>query len=447
MSTALLSRPRPPAAYERPSRKLLATAALMGLAAVVYFAFVAPIHQLDLDVFLRAGRAVLHGRDPYSSTDSVTIRTNAAFVYPLVVAWCFVPLAVLGSAAHLVYAVASLAAIALACRWARPGQPLITALLLLSSCTVIGLQDGSVNPWLLLGLVAAWRWRDRPWVSGLAVAALIVCKLFLWPVFGWLLLSRRYRAAAVAAGSGGAALLAGWVFGPLGARDYANMLHVLSGLEAPLANGLSGLLLHWRSSLTLATLVATALALTLLAAGGYLLHRRPASGNDELLYGAAVVAALFASPIVWHHYYLLLAAPLLVVSRSVWPFVAMALASWLAAGPHATSSWQTVIEYGLGLGGIAIIALVAGHGSRRRSGVSGRSLLRAVSAALPETRLVVAVAAGVVLLAVIVSALQNVSVRAEWGALVTVVETAAVLAYVWTQRTGRSLSPVGTSPK
>ena len=218
--------------------------------------FVAPIRQVDLDVFLRAGQAVLHGHDPYSSTHSETIRTNAAFVYPLAVAWWFAPLSAIG-ASHLLYAIASLLAIGLACWWARPGQPLIAALVLLSSAAVIGLQDGSVNPWLLLGLIAAWRWRDRPIVTGLVVAALIICKLFLWPVLGWLLLSRRYRAAGTATVVTGVVLVAGFTFGPLGSSAYASMLHVLSGLEAPHAAGLSGLLIHWHASLALATVIAT----------------------------------------------------------------------------------------------------------------------------------------------------------------------------------------------
>src|ERR1700760_846893 len=161
MSATILSRPRPPMLAAAPQRRLLATGALVLLGVAVYFAFVAPIRQVDLDVFLRAGQAVIHGHDPYSSTHSETIRTNAAFVYPVAVAWWFAPLSAIG-ASHVIYAIASLIAIGLACYWARPGQPLIAALVLLSSAAVIGLQDGSVNPWLLLGLIAAWRWRDRP---------------------------------------------------------------------------------------------------------------------------------------------------------------------------------------------------------------------------------------------------------------------------------------------
>jgi hypothetical protein len=414
-------------------RRFLAAAALVLLAAAVYAAFVAPIRQVDLDVFLRAGQAVLHGHDPYSSTHSETIRTNAAFVYPLAVAWWFAPLSTIGGS-HLVYAIASLLAIGVSCWWARPGQPLIAALVLLSSAAVIGLQDGSVNPWLLLGLIAAWRWRDRPVAGGLAVAALVICKLFLWPVLGWLLLSRRYRSAATAMVVTGVTLAVGFTFGPLGSSAYASMLHVLSGLEAPHAAGLSGLLIHWHASLALATVIATGIALLLLAAAGYQYRRGPETGGREVLvFGAAVVAALFASPIVWHHYYLLLAAPLLLATRSVWPFVVLSLASWAAAAPHATTQVHTAIGYVLGLGGIGVIAVIAAVRAWRQSSSPDNALTRAYGA-IRAARPVAVVAALAVLVIVGVSVMQKVSVGGGWGALVTVVETAGVLAYIWSRR-------------
>ncbi len=414
-------------------RRVVALVSLVLLAAAIYLTFVSPLRPVDLDVFLRAGRAVVHGHDPYSSTHSETIRTNAAFVYPLAVAWWFAPIAALGGAAHVAYAIASLIAIGLACWLARPGQPLIAALVLLSSCAIIGLQDGSVNPWLLLGLIAAWRWRDRPVASGLLVAALIVCKLFLWPVLGWLLLSRRYRAAAVAVVVTGLALGAGWTFGPLGSDGYASMLHVLSGLEAPQTAGLTGLLIRWHASLGLATVIATVFAVAVLLGAGYMLRHHPRRhGFEVMLFGTAVVAALFASPIVWHHYYLLLAAPLLLATRSVWPFVALSLVSWAAAVPHP-SSYETA-GYVLGLGGIGLIAAVSGVRSWKAASSVDLAPFSRVVAAARSVRPVAVVALAAATLAVAISGLEHVPVIRGWGALVTVVETAAVLAYLWSRR-------------
>jgi hypothetical protein len=437
MPPAVLTRPRLRSLPDPRPHPFVAVAAIATLATIVYFVFVAPLHQVDLQVFLKAGRDVLHGQDPYSGTQSETIRSNAAFVYPVTVAWWFAPLSALGSAGHVVYAVASLGAIAVSCWWARPGQPLIAVLVLLSSCAVIGLQDGSVNPWLLLGLIAAWRWRDRPAPCGLAVAALIVCKLFLWPVLVWLLLSRRYRAAGVSVGLAGLTLGAGWILGPLDTHGYATMLHVLSGLEAPHTAGLSGLLIHWRASLDVATVLATVLALLVLGATGWQMRRcgtRAGAGREPLVFGGAVVAALLASPIVWHHYYLLLAAPLLVAARSLWPYVGLSFASWAAAAPHPSTTVHTVVGYILSLGGISLIAAIVGWHAWRHPALRGRAPLARLVMAARAAKPVAVVAAAVLAVAALVSALERVSVSSGWGALVAVVETGGVLAYVWSKR-------------
>lgn len=441
MSATVLSRPPQPVAYP-PARRLL-VAGLLGLLAVtLYVVFVAPARQLDLDVFLRAGQAVLHGHNPYSSLQSETIRTNAAFVYPIAVAWWFAPLSALGSAGPVIYAFASICAICLACWWACPRKPLIAAAVLLSSCAIIGLQDGSVNPWLLLGLVAAWRWRDRPVASGVVLAALIVCKLFLWPMLGWLLLTRRYRSTAVAAGLAGTVLAAGWIFGPLGSRGYASMLHVLSGLEAPHAAGLSGLLLGWHASLGAATAMATGIGVVLLATTGYQFRRRSArvvgDRPEVVVFGTAVIASLLASPIVWHHYYLLLAAPLLLATQSVWPFVALSLVSWAAAAPHAGTPGHTAAGYVLGLGGIVVVAAIAALQTmnHRTPGAAAPSLAHtsALSRVIMTGRPVAVVVGAMLLVALAISAVQKVPVGTAWGALVAVAEATGVLAYVWSRR-------------
>jgi hypothetical protein len=376
----------------------------------------------------------------------VSIHTNAAFVYPLVVAWWFAPLSALGGVAHLIYAIASLMAIVAACWLARPAEPLIAALVLLSSCAVIGLQDGTVNPWLLLGLVVAWRWRDRPVVAGVALALLIVGKLFLWPVLGWLLISRRYRAAGIAVLLTGVTLTAGWIFGPLSFGAYTSMLHVLSGIEVSHTSSLSGLLLHLHASLSLATALSSGVALLLLGGVAYRMRRDPArAGGDRLAFGTAVVAALLASPIVWHHYYLLLAVPLLIATRSVWPFVVLSFTSWAAAGPHTISSAQTVQGHLLGLGGIAAIALAAAsYRWRQRPAAKSTAFARAQgNGALGPVALTAALA---VLLVAAMSVLEDVSVGAVWGALVTLVEAVGVLAFLSSNSYGGLRAESGLAP-
>ena len=63
-----------------------------------------------------------------------------------------------------------------------------------------GIADGAISPLLLLGAAAAWRYRNSLWRGAAAVAVLVVAKLFLWPLWLWLVYTRRYAAAAIAAG-------------------------------------------------------------------------------------------------------------------------------------------------------------------------------------------------------------------------------------------------------
>jgi hypothetical protein len=395
---------------------------VLSLTAVVYLVY-ARGHQLDLAVFLRAGEAVRHGRSPYSALNSAELQHNAAFVYPLAVAWVFAPVAALGRLAPLVWAALSLAAIVLGCRIARaeniPGAlHTVLPLVLLSSPAIIGLQDGSLNALLFLGLVLAWKYRDQNWMVAGVVTVLVVAKLFLWPLLGWLLLTRRYRAAAVSAALTGAVLGIGWAAGPLGLGGYTGMLDILSRIEAPHAAGLTGLLVSYRVPLGPATVVATGTGLALLAWAGWQL--RSGRMAEQVLFSAAVVAALLASPIEWQHYYLLLAAALLVAGRSTWPLAVIALIGWAAAMPHAV----TVAGFAVGLGGLgAVSGLLAWTAARRWR----RALLPQIHDWLHPPRIAGLLASAVALGLVLASGAG----RDAWGATVVVVESLGVVAFSW----------------
>jgi hypothetical protein len=76
----------------------------------------------------------------------------------------------------------------------------VYAVALGSGPLLIGFIFGNVTLLLLFGLAAAWHWRDRPSISAPVVAALIVAKIFLWPLPIWLLVTRRVRALAYVVG-------------------------------------------------------------------------------------------------------------------------------------------------------------------------------------------------------------------------------------------------------
>jgi hypothetical protein len=282
----------------------------IALSALVWLLFVRAVVPVDLDVFLAAGRTVAAGHDPYPPLGAPAVWSGSAFVYPWLTAWLFAVAAVVSThAAAIGMATASLACVAFGVRAVSGPKLAPLACVLLASPTLDGLQIGTLNALLFLGVCLAWRWRDRALTVGVIVGVLVMLKLVCWPLAVWLLLTHRFRAAATSAVAASVLLGAGWVFGPLGLRGYARMLSELSTHEAGDGSGLQSMLVRAAVSPSLAQIAAFALAAALFWA----VARR----GDAAVYSAAVVAALLISPVVWHHYYLLLAAPLLLVRRGV----------------------------------------------------------------------------------------------------------------------------------
>ena len=70
-------------------------------------------------------------------------------------------------------------------------------------------------------------------VVGLAVGAGIAAKLFLWPLLVWLLLTRRFRAAAIGAASSLVLVAGAWaVVGFQGLTQYPALLRAVQDVYA-----------------------------------------------------------------------------------------------------------------------------------------------------------------------------------------------------------------------
>ncbi len=340
-------------------RFALAALALAGVIALAWFGMVIRIGHFDVDVFLRAGRAVRDGRNPYPEPGTTAVISGFAFVYPYLTAWPFVVLSGLPDA-DTVFVAGSMLAVLAGVRLTGARDWRVYALVVTSSTTVIGLQMGTLNAWLFAALALAWRRRDHPLSAGVAVALAVYSKVFLAPVLLWLVLARRWRAAGVALALLAALLGVGELVSPLGTASYVTMLGQLGRAEALTGVSLTGLLANVGLPVGGANALARGSALAVLAGCALALRR----GHDErLAYTGAVVAGLLASPVVWCHYLLLLVAPLLALSvpaerdaararadrrPSPVPIAVFATATWFLVTPHRSTAAVLAVTAAIG---------------------------------------------------------------------------------------------------
>jgi alpha-1,2-mannosyltransferase len=312
----------------------------LAIAAIV-LVFLPLSRTYDLNVFLRAGDALLHGLTPYPNPASRAVYSGSSFVYPYLAAVPFMPLAAIPPdwSATLFFAVSVLAVLA-ACYAGAGGDPRPAALVLCMAFTITGLQLGALGPLLFAGTVFLWRLRDRPVALAALAGAVIASKLFLGPLLVWLLLAGRYRAFAYACICTAGILVAGFVFGPLGPASYAHLLSQLGVHEARAGFGLVGALMN--AGATAGVAQATAMAVGATLVGISYVHWRRA-GDERVLFCGAIVAALAATPVLWSHYLVLLAVPLLAYNAPRRWLATLALASWVIAPAHGVRFDDDVI--------------------------------------------------------------------------------------------------------
>lgn len=312
----------------------------------------------DLHIFWLAGRAYLHGMDPYPSVGSVG-RTGGLFVYPAPMAALFAPLGWMPFwTAALVWETTGAGAVLAALRLLGVRDVRCVVLAFLSFPVLSGISVGTVSPLLLLAVVALWKWRDREFRAGMAVSFLLVSKLFLWPFLVWLVATRRYRAAAYGVLTAAVLTLAAWA--PIGFEElgsYPAILRKLALVEGP-DSYQPVWLLPGSGDFRLSVLefLAAACALALIALGRRL--------RDRASFRAAILVSLAVSPIVWTHYLVLL-LPLLGTSLSltwVFPLVFWASPDQLSHG----QPWRVALEVGV----VAATALAASRGRTHWTGPS-----------------------------------------------------------------------------
>jgi Glycosyltransferase family 87 len=312
----------------------------------------------DWQIFRTAARSVVHGQSPYVAVEPASLARNDKFVYPPVTALVLAPLAMLPvEVGRVLVLLLALACVLLALRLLDVRDWRCYGLAVLTAPVVDTVSLGALSTVLLLGVAAAWRYRDRCVVGAVAVAATVVAKLFLWPLGIWLVATRRWRSALWTAVLGGALLVGGWaVIGFAGLSGYPHLLRVLSRVEAVESYSIVGLF-----RLTGSAALAVSAALAALVAAALLLAARGEDADRRAL-AVALVGSVLATPVLWLHYFVLLLVPIALSRPRLSGLWFAPLAFWVTPLAHSGGSvWRTALA-------LAVAATTAGVAVSQPSG-------------------------------------------------------------------------------
>ena len=296
----------------------------------------------DLHVMWKAGHDVVTGSSPYP------------FVYPAPAAFFMAPFGALPwTAAVVAFTLLLVAALVLALRLLGVRDWRCYALALGSLPMASSIMIGTLSPLLALAAAVAWRYRDRTFAVAGAIVAVVVTKIFLWPLVIWLVATRRFRAAAMTVVLGIAVTFGSWAaLGFDGLRDYGHGLERVAGLVQERSYSLFALFRLLGLSAGPARIVVALLTLAALAA--IVLVARGSDG-DRRSFVLALGVGLLASPIVWMHYLVLLIVPIALYRPRLSAAWLVPVAYWVLQGQENDgSAGKIILMLGLTAAGVAL---------------------------------------------------------------------------------------------
>jgi hypothetical protein len=299
-----------------------ALASVAGYVVIVFFAAYSIVYLLgdrvdpvDFHVYRLAAEDIAAGRSPYPW-----------FAYPPLSALGAVPFTLLsaGAAELAVKALLILGVFAvLAVAGVRDWRCYPLALLWPSVNAAV--QTGNVTIPLALAAALLWRYRGRPAVAGLSLGASVAAKIFLWPLWIWLLAVGRRAAAIWTILAAFVITLVSWAVVDFQALlDYPSRLRRLNEDTAGSGYTLDAFVQDLGADSSTARAVMAGVAVTLLVSV-VVTGRR---GSEMRSFVLAVGAALACSPIVWLHYFALLLVPVAVTRPRLGPIWFVPLAMW-----------------------------------------------------------------------------------------------------------------------
>jgi len=288
----------------------------------------------DFHVMRDAARDILEGR-------------SGGFVYPPPSAFLLIPLTFLPyAAAAAIWVVLILASIPLLLLVLGVRDWRCHALTLLAASTLSVVGAGSLSAFLALGTALLWKYRDRRLAAGLLVGAVVVAKLYLWPLLLWLVAVRRAGTAAVGFATAAGLALAGWaITGFAGLTQYPHRVSSVASLEQGQSYSPVAFVLSLGGPARLGELLALGTGTALLA--GAFLAARGADG-ERRSFVLAVAATFAFTPIAWLHYFVLLAVPIALTSTTFAPVWLVPLGFWALPMKSGGELWRIVLAGALG---------------------------------------------------------------------------------------------------
>jgi Glycosyltransferase family 87 len=283
-------------------------------------------------------RAFLDGGAIYPAPTRDAVAVGNPAVYPPVFILASVPLAALPWTIASWLWLLVLAAAVIGSMWivgVRDWRCLVLAVA--SPVVVHGLWYGNLTVLLLVPLALAWRYRDTARIAGLAVGAAVAAKLFVWPLIVWLVLTRRFRAAAWAVASAVLLALCAWaLIGFDGLRDYPRLLGAVQDVYAVRSFSLATVAGALGASVHVAVATCALAGLFCVGAAALLVGRRD---GDRRSFALLVAACVLASPVVWPNYAALLYVPIAITWPRLSPTWFFGYAVWLVAAttPNAVA--------------------------------------------------------------------------------------------------------------
>lgn len=310
-------------------------------------------YGFDFHTFWLASRLLLHGHSPYPSAIPKVAPADGRyefFVYPPPFAAALAPLAALPfDAAAAVWTVLLIGCVGGSLRLLGAGGWRCYGVAFGSLPVLSSLRLGAAEPLLLLALAVAWRHRDRWPIAGTAIGAAMIVKPLLWPMIFWLLLTRRWKAAAAAAL--GSAVLTALTWAAIGFRGLAGYPGLVRGLTR--LDGMQGYsLIAVADRLDLPDSQLSWLAIAVPLALGVLALNLGRAGSRDLdrgLYCAGVEIALVLTPVLWLHYFALLLAPAVLLRNTLGIEWTLLLVFWLSPDldPMRQPLWRLVAAQAL----------------------------------------------------------------------------------------------------